>query len=237
MKATMILYIFLLLALPGFAQSPLTDPLIPSGETIRYRVAAEKQIDYYSDKTEIISENDLKFYRIITTSPKKSTEIRVLKATMEALYFANEIEAQGHSISEERQVTLKPGRSSDEIRLVDFSALVFALRGYPFEKPTTLKIKIFGEEDEGDKQDESFSMSIKYVKKEDITIDKKKYNCHRLELVVNLSGPMALFGGLVPKTYLWYNSEAPHYLVKYQGSGGQGGSGTRVVTIEDYRVK
>jgi len=53
--------------------------------------------------------------------------------------------------------------------------------------------------------------------------------CQKLEIVPDL-GAMNIFGAFVPKMYFWFNAEAPHDFVAYEGL--ESGLGTPYIVIE-----
>ena len=72
-------------------------------------------------------------------------------------------------------------------------------------------------------------MIIRYKGKEDLKIGKNVIKCHKLEMIPDL-GALNLLDVFIPKIYFWYEVEAPHNFVKYQGL--ENGLGTPYIILE-----
>ncbi len=232
-------YLLILLAASGtavFSNTPLKDPLIPEGEEIRYRVSGDDgTISLVQRVDTVVQDDGSSWYRITTNSPLQDGEIDIARDSL-VPYRSYSVTKSGRtdfiSSSEIRSV---PPLANDEIFLVDFSSLSHVLRGYPFDSHETLHLVFPNTPDDSDRKN-PVSFRIRYVKKESISLGEETFTAHKLQLNVKMSGGMAMFSGMVPKTYFWYSEDQPHYLLKYEGSSGSGGNDKIVMEFESYRT-
>jgi hypothetical protein len=112
-----------------------------------------------------------------------------------------------------------------EIKLADFTILMYIMRGYPFGKLNSLKIGYYGEGNE-----KSYTMTLSYKGIEKVTIMDKTYECHKLDF-----GMSSFIGTFLPKLNLWYSAAPPHCLVKYEGPEGPPGTPKRTLEMIQYK--
>lgn len=205
------------------AGSMLVDPGIPDGEAITYVSRAGNVSTTIVERVAIKKEGEKEIYEITSESGLESKKVKLEKDTMSVLYASTERKFPEATVdSELRIIYEKPPCEKDEIKLADFSSLLYVLRGFPFGgKIKTLKINSFGE-------NKKSYMGVKFIKTEKIKVKCGTINCYRLEL-----GMEGLWAGFLPKISLWYSVEAPHYLVRYEGIDGPPGSPKRVVELRD----
>jgi len=124
-----------------------------------------------------------------------------------------------------------PILNDNEIPILDMSDMAHVLRAYPFNNPIDMKLLFLGES--GDEMGD-IAFWIKYIDEDRISLNSQDYESYKLELKAELSGALKLFSGMIPKTFLWFNKESPHYLLKMEGSEGPGADNAIRVEMISY---
>ena len=119
----------------------------------------------------------------------------------------------------------------NEMLVLDFANLFSVLRGFPFDSPRAQQITFIGHQDQSARET-SWKLVAGYAGRETVEAGGRSIECHKLALTFQVSGPMSLFAGMVPRTYYWFSAAKPHYCVKYTGVSGPPGSPviTRLIT-------
>ncbi len=202
-----------------YGESPLIDPQIPNGESLRYRITEDDQISYSTQ--EIFREDNVfgLMYSIFTKSDIQDSNLWVHRSGLLPYKSSVVNRINGAEYSTETVIQKIPEFSSDSIAVIGFADLVHVLRGFPFKAGNKLKMRTLGQ----NQDDEMFSMEIHYQKSETIKIDGAAYQTYKLQLVPQITGFLNIIVGMFPKTYFWYSTEKPHILIRYEGSAGFGG--------------
>lgn len=128
---------------------------------------------------------------------------------------------------EERELqgpgTLEPG----ELLVMSTVNLLFLLRAYPFDNARDIPIRLLGQ----GSQDDAYSIEVVHRRTEQLEIDGRMFTAHKLEIVTRLPGALSMFRGLVPHTFLWFEADGPHRLLRYEGSDGLGKDGEFVLEL------
>ncbi|MCX5749130.1 MAG: hypothetical protein NTZ10_02670 [Candidatus Saganbacteria bacterium] len=74
-----------------------------------------------------------------------------------------------------------------------------------------------------------YNMTVYYRGKETLSKDGGQIECYKLEIVPDL-GAINIFGAFIPKMYFWYETNAPHDFVRYEGL--ESGLGTPYIVID-----
>ncbi len=218
MKIWFVLVLFIL-GSAVYGESPLVDPQIPDGESLRYRIIEDDEISYSTQKI-FQEDNGLELiYSVYTKSDTQDLNLLIRKSGL--LPYKSRVvnRMNGAEYSTETVIQKMPEFSADYIAIIGFEDLVHVLRGFPFEKGNKLKMMTLGQ----NQDEEIFSMEIHYQKSETLKIDGVSYQTHKLQLVPQISGILNLMAGMFPKTFFWYSKERPHMLIRYEGSSGFGG--------------
>ncbi|MBN2051379.1 MAG: hypothetical protein JW760_13080 [Spirochaetales bacterium] len=216
-----------LTALSG--QGVLKDPLIPHGEWSILSVTTDDEESRLRSRVEIIGDRQ-DTYSVLITGPEETTEIKLRRADMTAFYLRNLRGRGEYSLESSTLVQGNPEARPGEIRILDTTSIIYALRGYPFSDPKPLRITFLSTGDESS----DFELSVMSAGKENISLRDRTLECYRLELSFKMSGVFAVFSKMVPKTRLWYSAAPPHYLVKYQGQNGPPGTPMTTMEIREY---
>lgn len=221
-------HIFLILnAMMGVvnADMRLIDPQIPDGEKIEYYVKVGEEISRKIDRTSIIHQGGEKYYEFNSKSPELDMVVRIKKDSMAVINTTVLSKGEYAQVRRRTELVAKTGNlADDEIGLPDFFAINYLLRGYPFEHREPAKLKVLG-------QRSSFSLQIRSLGKETVSLGSAERMAYKLEL--RMSG---FIGRLFPKTRLWYSTDKPHYLIRYEGPSAGPGSPTRTVELTNYSV-
>ncbi len=222
--------LFLTVSMNLFA-NPLSDPAIPDGEKIRYKVIKGDEVSWTTTEIRQEAGPDGRYYVISSWSDEQDSEIYIRNSDLIPFRSWVVKKRNDSEITEEINIKKMAGYDGEKITVIGTQDLIHVLRGFPFEKGKKIDLVFIGQEQSG----EFFSMRVEFEKTEYISVNGKTYRAHKLKLVPVLSGIMKLAAGLFPKTYLWYSAEKPHYLLKYEGSA-ESGSGKQTIEIADYSI-
>ena len=224
--------LILLTAAPLIGESILKDPMIPNGETAVYMVhEGDKQFTVI-EEVSITEENERNIYSFVYKSDNETTEVKIERLTMVPFSVHSVNVGNGISIDSSTRLSFERQIQIDGVPVLSFTDLKYVLRGYPFgEIKEDLDIEFINTTDENES---SFVIRIRYIETEELRLDERIIECHKLQLRFSGSGMMRVIKPFIPKTYFWYSAEPPHYLVAYRGGSGFGGSDTRQLEIIDY---
>jgi hypothetical protein len=219
---TVCLFLFPLTAMPA---QPLIDPRIPDGETATYTVKAGKETAMMTVETAKMEVDGRMVYVVTSTSSLDDMKVRidVRRMTVEYSWVRRKrpdlvVETETKTIKNE--IKTKP----DEICIADYSGLLHLLRGFPFGRLRTVKLRMA--------QGSDFVLHVTHTKEVDVKTPAGTLRCYEIEL-----GLDGFLGAFMPKTYFWFSVRAPHYLVRYQGQMAGPGSPELVMELTGYRVK
>jgi len=225
---TAMIFVFLVFLQNNIFAGVLVDPIIPDGEKITYITRAGSTSFFVDETISIEQYHGQQTYKIITNSNIENKVIRLEKETMDVIStdIINKF-LEGTTESGLIVISKKPEMKKNELLLADFTVLQYVLRGFPFEKAKSIKIRTFRRH-----KDKGYTMTARVVKKEKLKVNKKLYECFKIEFALN-----GFWSNVIPKTYFWYYAQPPHYLVKYEGSDGLPGSPMRVVEMQEYSAQ
>jgi hypothetical protein len=209
-----------------YAQSCLVDPGIPDGEKITYTLYEEnKPATVITETTTHKQDTGGPAYEIHSLSTQEDMTVILSKATMLPSY--SEVTAKKPDSLVNTKTTILKNEvktAGYEIPLLDFRSLAYVLRGFPFGAAKSLKIKTG--------QEGNFTMIVTMLEQTTVKIKDNSYKCFKLEISID---GMGLLGAFFPKPLLWYSVEAPHYLVRSEGSSmAPGGGSKRTLEIAGY---
>lgn len=220
-----ILFCVLLAGVPLWAGNVLNDPRIPHGEKLVYRVRIGDRTNQIRETVSVRSENGRSSYEFRSESDEADLSVSVDNQAMTVIQSRVTRKSESATVENTTRILRNEIRTGpSEIALLDFISLPYILRGFPFGKPGSYRIRT--------PQSGNFNMEITRVGESVLTVGRDQVRCDRLELV--LSG---FWGMFVPKTQMWYASSPPHYLVRYEGLSAGPGSPPRVMELVEYSVK
>lgn len=231
LSATCITVLLFILSVPVFAGPYLTDPDIPDGERITYTMYQEEFRSGINSLTRVAYQEGRKIYRITTRSREGMQEAEMLSEYMLPIFVHSVTE--NNTYTEDTTIHLNPDRWERQpgIILLNYGTLEQVLRGFPFEDGAELKITSLMS---GDGGDDSFEISIEYSGRETLSINKSRYDCHKLTMNISGKGVMGMMSKLFPKTSFWYSTDPSHYMVRYEGNNGPPGSPKTIIEIDKH---
>lgn len=209
----------------------IQDPGFEDGEESRYVIRSGDEIRYSRTVINRISREDSRYYEITSFDETGERTLVVTPRNLLPLEtrVVNRIGDTEYSTG--TLVSSHPRLASDQVFVIGLEDLQVILRGYPFTNPRSLRLKILGQNGE----DNGFSLTVEYRRQERLELPAGTFTAHKLEIVTRLPGAMSIFRGAIPKNYLWFNSEAPHQLLKAEGAGSFGSGETQVSELVDYQ--
>lgn len=233
MPAAALLSLLSAAALSG--QTVLEDPMIPNGETAVYTVREGDEQYSYVEEVAVLRENERNIYGFVYRSENETIEIKVERPTMLPFSVRSVTVGNGISIDSSTLLSFEGEYRITGVPVLTFTDLKYVLRGYPFGEVTEeLDIVFIDTGDENEEQSSDFTIRIRYADREELPVNGRTIECHKVELKVSGSGIMRVLKPFIPKTYFWFSVERPHYLVAYEGSSSYPGSPKRYVEILDY---
>jgi hypothetical protein len=216
-----------LAASPQIAASPAVRPGAPLPASERFvfaRTVGDKH-DLVETRIRLVSEKGENWYELTSHSTEQDLLLKLDPLTLLANY--TEVTSRGKDATLRRVTTILENKSSvgpDEIILTGFESLPYTLRAFPWGLRQKAKISFMGASGGG-----SFRFDIGVAGKETIAVGGQGIECWKAQL--SLSGIMGTFFG---KSYLWYSTAYPHYLVKSESASAGPGSPTSVLTLVSY---
>lgn len=107
--------------------------------------------------------------------------------------------------------------------VVDKYILGLALQGYDFQGKQNFTFHYLSDEPK------MYSNTLVYRDKETVTVPAGSFDCHKVELTVNL-GALGFVGAFLPKIYFWYSDTDQPAWIKYEGL--ESGLGTPYVLMQ-----
>lgn len=216
------------------AQSLLSDPGIPDGETIRYKTLRGRKgenIEYSSQSIYKMNEEGNQYYRIQSHSMDLAIETRLDADIFVPVSISKHVSGGRSEIQSRTELVTPPRLNTNEIAILDMSDLTHVLRAYPFDNPQDMKLLFLGE---GGEQMGDMEFWIRFDEEETITLNNRNYAAYKLEMKAELSGAMALFSGMIPKTQLWFSREDSHHLLRMESREGPGADKAIVLEMISY---
>lgn len=213
---------------PAFGDFRFADPNIPNGEATTYRSTSEGRTVFIKESITVAEKEGRPVYRVESLSPTLDAHIEIRRSDMRVVTVRTvQKYATATLDSTLKIVDQQDMNQNDAVEVPHFVALTHLLRGFPFESPQTVKIRYFGGAAKN-----KFTLSVKYKKKETITIATGRVECHKLEF-----GLDGMWGAMLPELELWYAVAPPHYLVRYVGPEGPPGTPSRHIELVEYRAQ
>jgi hypothetical protein len=94
--------------------------------------------------------------------------------------------------------------------LIDRETLGLCLRNFAFGSSREFPFHLLTNEPS------LYHMSIKYLGRETLVVDGVAYDCHKVQMLLDL-GAINILSGFFPKTYFWFRAAEPHDMLRYEG--------------------
>lgn len=218
--------VFLLSAELSAAQSLVSDPPLPASEHLVYNERIGSDLHTVEQRLRLKSENGRSFYEVTSVSPAADILLRLDKDTLFSFYSEVTSRTKDSVIRRTNQILQnsyvpKP----DELVVSDFNSLTLTLQGFPWGRVSFARLVSLGAANAG----ESFQFELNVQGQENLSVNGKSYSCWKVQM-----GLAGLYGALLGKTYLWYNAQSPHYLVRSVGPISGPGSPLRTIELVSY---
>ncbi len=236
LQVFIVLFCFLLIAVlleSEASASVLSDPDVPDGEQIVWRVTREDREPRFSITTWHIQDKDgRQVYEITIDSGEikqakyiiGKSDLRLISAHVLRTNYRGKSEVT-IEVKGERQhliYSLNDKRGGKNIEQGENSyngmILPFSLRGFPFGKEKKVKLKITPPFKPW-MPIWAWKMWKSYVKLkgvEKVTVPAGTFDCYKLEVAAS----SMFIRPFTSKYYLWFTKEPPHQFVKYQDKDG-----------------
>ncbi len=214
-------------AAPGLAgaQVLLIDPGIPDGERTSYVSLRGDVSETVTESVVILKEDGREFYEVQSRSEPQDITLKLDKETMAIVSVHSVRRLKGATFDLRVTTTdVEEDLEEGEVRLADFTALPYVLRGFPFGKIKSVKVRSLR-----GGAGRAFAMTVKAKGKETVKLSGGEVECYKLEI-----GMDSFWQRFFPKTDVWYSDEPPHHMVRYEGPGGPPGSPKRIVELVEY---
>jgi hypothetical protein len=211
---------------PRLAEAQSRPPLIlPESELFRYDRTIGGKSDVVETRSRLVESKGASWYEISSHSSEQDLVLRLDSTTLFATY--SEVTSRTKDGVLQRSTSVLENRSAaspDLFFVLSAESLPYSLRAFPWGTKQRVQIAFMGSAG-----GMSFHFDFAVSGKELVKAAGRDIECWKTQL--SLTGIM---GGLFGKTYLWYSTEYPHYLVRSEGSSGPPGSPQSVLVLASY---
>jgi hypothetical protein len=225
MKHRLGIAVFALFPLALCAAQSATDPTIPAEEDFVYARTIGDKHDGIETRSRLVTEKGESWYELTSHSAEQDLVLRLDPATLLANY--TEVTSRGKSATLRRETTILENRTPpapDAIVVAGMDSLPYTLRAFPWGSVQKATIAFLGSSAVG-----NFRFDLNVTGKETLAVGENGVECWKAQL--SLSGILGAFFG---KSYLWYSTHYPHYLVRSEGPSAGPGSPTSILTLVSY---
>lgn len=205
-----------------YGQVVLSNPGFPEKETVIYtqKKDGEYETVKYTMEYRKTGSNSWLEYRFF--SNERDVFLKLNSNDLSTFYSESWDKQQDSTVHSIKEIQFNTKQvKGGELLITDMEGFLIALRGFPWEVSTSARIVFLG-------RSGGFSPELKVKGKESIQINKKNYECWKVQL-----GMKGVLGAVFPKSYFWFSTENPHYLVRSETAGMPGSSKT-VLEIQSY---
>lgn len=200
-------------------------PILPAAERLVYDRTIGDKRDQVETVFRLVSSKGDSWYELTSRASEQDLVLRLDPATLLATEV--EVTSRGADATLKRVTTIlddKKKAAPDEVVVSGFESLPYTLRAFPWGERQKARISFLGTNAGG-----SFRFDLSVSGKETLQVGGMPVECWKAQL--SLGGIM---GGLFGKSYLWYSTAYPHYLVRSESASGGPGSPTSVLTLASY---
>jgi hypothetical protein len=207
-KKTLLIILLLSLSSLVFSQITLINPGIPLTESISYNQIVDGVVESIKVEVESVNEDNNHWLEYRTFSREQEVFIKFDPDNLTAFYsevWDKKADSTVHSITQiiENKKIVK----DNELLITDMYGFLLSLRGFPWEEENSAEIVFLNGSSD-------FKLDLKIKGKETLQIDDKTYECWKVQI-----GMGGIMGAIFPKSYYWYTINAPHFLIRSEGSG------------------
>jgi hypothetical protein len=228
MKYRLGIAIFALLPVALCAAQSATGPTIPAEEDFVYARTIGATRDGIETRSRLVTDKGESWFELTSHSAEQDLVLRLDPATLLANY--TEVTSRGKGATLRRETTILDNRTPpapDKIVVAGMDSLPYTLRAFPWGSLQKATIVFLGTSAAG-----NFRFDLSVTGKETLAVGDKGVECWKTQL--SLSGILGAFFG---KSYLWYSTDYPHYLVRSEGPSAGPGSPTSILTLVSYSTR
>ena len=204
---------------------PGSTPPLPAAESFVYARTVGNKKDQVEVRTRLVSNAGESWYEITSHSEEQDSVFRLDAATLLARYVEVTSRSKDSTLRRVTEVLeVRTAAGPDEFLVSGFDSLPYSLRAFPWGLRQKAKLRFMGSGASGD-----FSFELNVSGKETIEVVGTGVECWKAQL--SLGG---IFGAMFGKSYLWYSTAYPHYLVKSESASGGPGSPTAVLRLQKF---
>ena len=200
-------------------------PVLPAAERLVYDRTIGDKRDQVETVSRLVSSKGETWYELTSRASEQDLVLRLDPATLLATEV--EVTSRGADATLKRVTTILDDNKKaapDEVVVSGFESLPYTLRAFPWGERQKARISFLGASTGG-----SFRFDLSVAGKETLQVGGMPVECWKAQL--SLGGIM---GGFFGKSYLWYSTAYPHYLVRSESASGGPGSPTSVLTLASY---
>jgi len=201
--------------------------LLPQSESFRYERTMSGKTDEVQASSRLVETKAGSWYEISTHSEEQDSLLRLDPKSLFATY--SEVTTRGKDGTLKRITSVLENKilaSPDEIYILGGESLPYSLRAFPWGTRQKVRLSFMGA---GGTMGGSFHFDFTVTGKDSIQAGGRTIECWKAQL--SISG---IIGTFVGKSYLWYSTEYPHYLVRSEGASGPPGTPVSVMVLQSY---
>lgn len=218
--------LLLLLIVPSiiYGQVVLSNPGFPEKETVVYLQDTDGKLETvnYTLENKNVENKSWLEYRFF--SKERDLLLKLNSDNLNTFYSESWDRQEESTVHRINEVLLNSKQvEKGELLITDMEGFLIGLRGFPWEDFKSARIVFLG-------RSGGFSPELKVKGKETLKINNTNYECWKVQM-----GMKGVLGAVFPKSYFWFSTESPHYLVRSE-SAGMPGSPKTVLEIQSYTV-
>ncbi|MDH7483492.1 MAG: hypothetical protein QHH01_02570 [Spirochaetales bacterium] len=224
--------LFLLLHVPLAAQTNLSDPGIPSSEKIIYLENKSGTYTQLVVESKRVLLEGRPMIEVLNRSPTMEARMLIDPSIMLCVSLETLIRYKDALIQRTTRITdINYWAAPGEIVLTDLTSIYYVLRGFPWQELKTAKLHFLGT-DAGIGATAGYSLDLRLIGKEEITVGGRRWLCWKLEM-----GLGGVLGALFRKSVFWYSVDPPCSMVRFEGQQGPPGTPLTIIELVSYATQ
>jgi len=202
----------------------VTRGLLPASESFRYERTVSGKSDLVEASSHLVETKAGSWYELSSHSAEQDLVLRLDAKSLFAVY--SEVTSRGKDGTLRRITSVLENKviaAPDEIFVLAGEALPYSLRAFPWGRQQKARLSFMGA------GGGSFHFDFTVTGKDTVQAGGRAIECWKAQL--SIGGIMGTFFG---KSYLWYSTEYPHYLVRSEGASGPPGTPVSILLLESY---
>jgi len=209
------------------AQIAVQAPVFAARETSVYRQTIGKKVTTNRNELVLVSEGGKTWLELNERGESTESFSKIDTRTLQPFYTQTTTTTPDSQVRRTTEVlSSKIKGTGNQFLVSDISALSFTMRGYPFATSPLADLIFIGSTGPGAG---TFSLQIKVLADETLTVPAGSYLCHHVELTIG-----GILGALFGSSNLWFSAASPYMLVRSEGLSAGPGSPKRVIELQSY---